>query len=242
MTQFSTDVDQKFYSLVLEYFDRAVNEKPNEKTNRNEIYSEFSTLIEEGQVSINAVVTTISEMFSKFSTHKLGVLLIMRTMFVNSTFKGGYKYPEFFWLIVKHGVLDEMTEVDTVLPAVVEICGHDLIRSYLHYRLLEKPQQNIRSVIRAFYYTSYTVQTLEIIISTIPFDETHLELYTFVFSDAFSIIHPHRQLSLTKEDKEFLRGFFTQGLKINNVSIIKSCKRGLTRLSTIAKIMLNANE
>lgn len=234
MAQFSTDVDQKFYSLVLEYFDRAVNEKPNEKTNRNEIYSEFSTLIEEGQVSINAVVTTISEMFSKFATRKLGVLLIMRTMFVNSTFKGGYKYPEFFWLIVKQGILDEMTEVDTVLPAVVEICGHDLIRSYLHYRLLEKPQQNIRSVISAFYYTGYTIQTLEIISSTIPVNETHLELYTFIFSDAFfSIIHPQRQLSLTKEDKEFLRGFFTQGLKTNNVSIIKSCKNALIRLEEI---------
>jgi hypothetical protein len=224
--------DRRFYELFSEYMD-FLEARDHAVEEADDLYHQLLEMIEQDQVSTIGVIQTFSMMLSKHISRRLTLLQFMCAIVEIQRLKNRYSYPEFFWLILKSNILSESENFEIIVPRMTDIVGVDIMRAYLTFALVTEDESKQRAIIKAFYYTGLTVDTLKVITQHVPPEEDSLDLYVFICSDAMQFLYSERAATLSNGEKIYLRNFFEQGTRLAHPHIIDSCRKALAQLNNL---------
>ena len=122
---------------------------------------------------------------------------------------------------------------ENVMSVLTNIADKDIIRAYLNYALLTGNAEDVSGIVRAYYSTGYTVDSLKLVTQVVPFDDAHLELYAYVYGCVMSYTFSPRITNITENEILYLREFFSRGLSSTHESINEDSQKGLTQLDKL---------
>lgn len=225
-------IKHPFYDLLSQYVTVSISNKTSKET-VDELYQQMLNMIEDEVVTSVIVVQSLSDIYSRNLSHYLFIIQIMRSVYYTSQIKGGYLYPEFFWIIVKNNTFYESNNISDMIASIVEFCDYSILRGYLTYLLMTTEESNQKSIIKSFYHVGYTVETLKVVIQTVLINERNIELYNYIYMNAVSFVFSERAKLLSIEEKGWLQDFFTSGLNLGHVGINESCQKALKKLTEL---------
>jgi hypothetical protein len=221
----------QFHQLLSEYMELVATSSGSASHDETDkIYSDLLTMIEQDIVPPNIVVDSMSHIFFQYSSLRPFLLHFMRSISFTSARKGAYSYPEFFWIIVKSNILFDNYNISDLMSVIVDFCNPQVLRAYLTYLLITSDKDKQDAIVRAFYYVGYTAESLRIVNQIVPMDENHLDLYNYIYLDVLSLIFSERAISLSLDERGWLRSFFTKGLNSRHSGIVETCKKALAQI------------
>ena len=197
------------------------------KDGRNELFD----LIANEKVSPLAVIHGFLDALREYPTLQLPVIYLMRDVHLILRDSQRYAIPELFWLIVQTGLPSELEEHDHVISALVDLGGREAVRSILVPRLIEATDLNREQVLRSFYFTGHSIETLRIAVQIAPVtSEDSYSKYTLF--DAVRLV-----FELTgrppETDYQFLHDLLRQGLTLLEPDGIDRCREAVARLTNL---------
>jgi hypothetical protein len=226
-------IKHPFYELLSQYVTSPTKNDSAAKEKFNQIHEQLLNMIEQEEVTPAIVVQSLSDIYSKNLSRYLFIIQIMRTIVYTTKMKGGYLYPEFFWIIVKNNTFFETDNMHDLIDYIAEFCDRNILRAYLTYLLMTSEEYKQMHILKAFYYIGYSVQTLKVVIQTLPINENNAKLYNIIYSDVMSFTFSEHAKLLSIQEKSWLQDFFTKGLTLGDNDVIKSCQKALGKLAVL---------
>ena len=228
----TNEADQEFSRLLSEYLAGYHDDNPRWVALSDQIWDIF----ESGQTTEFATLQTFTTLFQSVDQAGKVLLIYFMSDLINlSKERGGYGYPELFWLVLDSNLLFEFTDISDVGRLIGGfLCrtgGVQATRSYLIHTLLGTDTAKHANALLAFYATGHSLQSLGIVMEVAPEpNESNAQLYVFVYGDAVTFLLRNKTMTFADKDKAALTAFFTRGLSLSNAFVVAYCQQALMLL------------
>ncbi|MEP7288691.1 MAG: hypothetical protein ABI947_23305 [Chloroflexota bacterium] len=229
----SNDADQEMFQLLSEWVKPHELDNQSDNYHRNALWDRILTVFDSGYATEFGVLQTLSSLFQNADRPgKLSLIITMDDLVYISTSRGGYGYPELFWLVLESNLLFEYTDISDVGSRIAGfLCrtgGIQATRTYLIHILLSDDKTKHTNAFLAFYATGHSLQSLRITMEVAPEPtDSNTQLYVFIYSDAWAFLARNNDVKLSAEDKADLTAFFNRGLALTNSFAIDYCQKAL---------------
>jgi hypothetical protein len=235
------NADQEMFRLLSEWIKRHETENQGDKNQQSILWDRILALFEAGQTTELGLLQTLTTLYQNADRlGKAGLIYTMEDLICVSTTRGGYGYPELFWLVLESNILFEFTDISDVGRLIggflCKTGGAQLTRSYLVQTLLGKDTTRHANAFMAFYATGHSLQSLRIVMQVAPEpNESNAQLYVFIYGDAWAFLVNNKDVKLSNGDKVDLIAFFTRGLTLSNHLAVDYCQKALAILGEMTQ-------
>src|SRR5688500_999993 len=165
-SHYFSDKDVKFRDLLLEYMELV--EKQLSSTEEGEmLWNSVTELTYENEVSPAAFIRCTSEVFKKYPFRHLFLIQMFEGMVSTRREKDAPNlYPELFWIVVQENILNNFLSTLPVFDVINHICrivDRNIVRAYLNYALVNEDESKQADLVRSYYYTGHTVDSLKLV-------------------------------------------------------------------------------
>jgi hypothetical protein len=228
-----TDKDVQFHDLLFEYLDLA--EKQLSSTEESEVlWNSVTELTYENEVSPPAFIRCASEVFKKYPLRHLFLIQMFEGMVSTRREKDTpHLYPEMLWIVVQENILNNLLSTLRVFDVINHICrivDRNVVRAYLNYVLINEGESKHADLVRSYYYTGHTIDSLKIVNQVVRFPEDDFDLLNYHYLNAMSFMFNPKSASLKPEEKFWLKSYFMKGITIGHPEISDSCHKALAQL------------
>ncbi len=202
--------------------------------NTTEVYNRLLEAIADESAMPEAVIQIITQLFAQYPEHDLILLQLLRSISDINKWQGGYLYPEFRWLVVQLIATKDMDwfeQVYDVIPVLVDICGTELMRAFLLTMLVNPTHKtNMLTLLRAFYYTGHTIETLQMLHRLIKPSEQPAAFERLML-DTANFVLSRPDITFKETDRTFLIG----RLKAGSPLVLANAERYEAALTLLTK-------
>lgn len=212
------------HALLETYIRQSINKAGDTEVS----WDNFLDSLVNGRAKPQEIIRTLAQLLNDYPDQSAFIAKILADIRTFSRARQQYDYPEFFWLVLqsdnfmKSPICDQANLLSKLGPV-------EVVRARLSYLLITRTDISPPDLIRAYYYTGHTPDSLQLMTQLIPAsDET---LYVLVYTDALSMLYRQTPEALPEKDQAFLVDFFKRGLKMTNPRIQANCQKALQKLA-----------